>query len=59
MIQSFKNVDESTRTLMSKTLAALFRAARNNIDTLLPAVNNPLLKPEKKHPKIAMSANKS
>ena len=36
MLQSLKNIDESTRTLMGKTLAALFRAARNNINTLLP-----------------------
>jgi hypothetical protein len=35
MIQSLGNIDESTKTLIGKTLAALFKAARNNIDTLL------------------------
>jgi hypothetical protein len=34
MIQSLKDIDDSTRTLMGKTIAALFSAARNNIDTL-------------------------
>jgi hypothetical protein len=36
MIQTFKDIDEPTRELIGKTLAALFRAARNNITTLLP-----------------------
>jgi hypothetical protein len=35
MIQSLGNIDESTRSLIAKSLAALFRSARNNIDTLL------------------------
>ncbi|MDR2922157.1 MAG: DUF2974 domain-containing protein [Treponema sp.] len=35
MIQSLGNIDESTKTLIRKTLAALFQAARNNINTLL------------------------
>ncbi|MDR0584119.1 MAG: DUF2974 domain-containing protein [Treponema sp.] len=37
MIQSLKDIDDSTRALMGKTLAALFSAARNNINTLLPS----------------------
>jgi hypothetical protein len=41
MLQSLKNVDESTRSLIVKTLAALFRAVRNNIDTLHPPKNVP------------------
>jgi hypothetical protein len=36
MIQSFKDIDEPTRKLIRKALAALFRAATNNIATLLP-----------------------
>ncbi|MDR2259078.1 MAG: DUF2974 domain-containing protein [Treponema sp.] len=36
MIQSLKNIDEPTRELMSSVIAALFKAAKNNIDTLLP-----------------------
>ena len=47
MIQSLKNIDDSTRALMGKTLAALFRAARNNINTLLPS---PDKNPEKEEP---------
>ncbi|GHV93719.1 hypothetical protein AGMMS50293_00390 [Spirochaetia bacterium] len=39
MIQSLGNIDEHTRTLIGKTLAALFRAARNNIDTLFKPEN--------------------
>jgi hypothetical protein len=38
IIQSLKDIDDSTRVLMRKTLAALFRSARNNIDTLLPGI---------------------
>ena len=58
MIQSFKNIDESTRTLMGKTLTALFRAARNNIDALLPPTDKSLKKTGKA-PKIAISGNKT
>jgi hypothetical protein len=36
MIRTFKDIDEPTRKLIRKTLAALFRAAGNNITTLLP-----------------------
>jgi hypothetical protein len=36
MIHTFNDIDEPTRELVRKTLAALFRAARNNITTLLP-----------------------
>ena len=35
MIKSLGNIDEPTRRIIAKTLAALFRSARNNIDTLL------------------------
>jgi hypothetical protein len=35
MIQSLGNIDQHTRDVIGKTLAALFRAARNNITTLL------------------------
>jgi hypothetical protein len=34
MLQSLTSLDESTRQLMADTLAALFRAAKNNIHTL-------------------------
>jgi hypothetical protein len=34
MIQSLKNIDESTRGVIVRTFAALFRAAKNNIETL-------------------------
>jgi hypothetical protein len=40
MIQTFKDIDEPTRKLIRKTLAALFRAAKNNIGTLLPGKGN-------------------
>jgi uncharacterized SAM-dependent methyltransferase len=36
MIQSLTSMDESTRQLMFHTLAALLRAAKNNIYTLMP-----------------------
>jgi hypothetical protein len=36
MIQSLKNIDEPTRALIINTLAALLKAAKNNIYTLLP-----------------------
>jgi hypothetical protein len=36
MIQSLTSVDESTRELMFSVIAALFKAAKHNIDTLLP-----------------------
>jgi hypothetical protein len=36
MLQSLTSLDESTRQLMADTLAALFRAAKNNISTLRP-----------------------
>jgi hypothetical protein len=39
MIQSLKNVDEQTRELMFSVIAALFKAAKNNINTLLPETN--------------------
>ncbi|MCL2068167.1 MAG: DUF2974 domain-containing protein [Treponema sp.] len=35
MIQSLGNIDEPTRNIIRKTTAALFRSARNNIETLL------------------------
>jgi hypothetical protein len=35
MIQSLGNIDKPTKTLIRKTITALFRSARNNIDTLL------------------------
>jgi hypothetical protein len=36
MIQSLTSVDESTRELIFSVIAALFKAAKHNIDTLLP-----------------------
>jgi hypothetical protein len=36
MIQSLTSVDESTRELIARTIAALLKAAKNNIYTLLP-----------------------
>jgi hypothetical protein len=36
MIQSLKNIDEPTRQLMFNAAAALFKAATNNINALLP-----------------------
>ena len=35
MIQTLGNIDNSTRKVIKKTIAALFDAARNNFDTLL------------------------
>jgi hypothetical protein len=52
MIGTLKDIDDSTKTLIGKTLSALFRAARNNIDTLLPAVNK-LSGPARKAPNPA------
>jgi hypothetical protein len=43
MIQSLGNIDRTTRKNIGKILGALFEAARNNINTLLPL-------PEKKPP---------
>jgi hypothetical protein len=37
MIQTYKDIDESTRDLISQTISALFKSAKNNIYTLLPA----------------------
>jgi hypothetical protein len=34
MIQSLKNIDKTSKTVIKKTLAALFRSARNNLKTL-------------------------
>jgi hypothetical protein len=39
MIQSLTSVDESTRDLIFKTVAALLKAAKNNINTLQPQTN--------------------
>jgi hypothetical protein len=39
MIQSLTSVDESSREVMFSAIAALFKAAKNNIDTLLPNTN--------------------
>jgi hypothetical protein len=36
MIQGLKNIDESTRDLLGKSAGALFKAAKNNIDSLWP-----------------------
>jgi hypothetical protein len=36
MIQTYKDIDESTRDIIFKTISALFKAAKNNIYTLLP-----------------------
>jgi hypothetical protein len=44
MIQSLANISETSRDMVFKTLGALFQAARNNIDALLPP-------PKKKNPK--------
>jgi hypothetical protein len=62
MLQSLKDIDDSTRALMGRTLAALVRAARNNIETLLPsAVKLPdksVKKPQKQRPKIVRPGKK-
>jgi hypothetical protein len=47
MLQSLKNIDDSTRVLIGKVLAALLRAARNNIETLLPSSDKAPRKPGK------------
>ncbi|MDR0589687.1 MAG: DUF2974 domain-containing protein [Spirochaetaceae bacterium] len=39
MIQSLKDIDEQTRELIFSVIAALFKAAKNNINTLLPKTN--------------------
>ncbi|MDR1238473.1 MAG: DUF2974 domain-containing protein, partial [Treponema sp.] len=39
MIQSLTSVDESTRELVFNAVAALLKAAKNNINTLLPKTN--------------------
>jgi hypothetical protein len=39
MIQSLKNIDEPARELMFGVMAALFKAAKNNINALLPETN--------------------
>ncbi|GHT69584.1 hypothetical protein FACS1894110_19330 [Spirochaetia bacterium] len=36
MIQTYKDIDDSTRDIISQTISALFKSARNNIYTLLP-----------------------
>jgi hypothetical protein len=36
MIQAYNDIDEPTKKIISKTISALFKAARNNINTLLP-----------------------
>jgi hypothetical protein len=36
MIQTYTDIDDSTRDLVSKTVSALFKSAKNNIYTLLP-----------------------
>ncbi|GHV07934.1 hypothetical protein FACS189485_18860 [Spirochaetia bacterium] len=40
MIQTYKDIDESTRDIISQTVSALFKSARNNIYTLLPEPQN-------------------
>ncbi|GHV65656.1 hypothetical protein AGMMS49587_20150 [Spirochaetia bacterium] len=45
MIQTYNDIDESTRDIISKTISALFKSAKNNIYTLLPEPQN---KKEKK-----------
>jgi hypothetical protein len=37
MIQTYKDIDDSTRDIISQTISALFKSAKNNIYTLLPA----------------------
>jgi hypothetical protein len=63
MLQSLKDIDDSTRALMGKTLAALVRAARNNIETLLPSAaklpDKSAKKPEKRRLKIVRPDKKS
>jgi hypothetical protein len=58
IIQSLKNIDDSTRSLMGKTMAALFQAARNNIDTLLPSTDKLPKKPGRAS-RVEMSGNKA
>jgi hypothetical protein len=41
MIQSLKNIDDQVRELMFSVIAALFKAAKNNIDALLPEFFTP------------------
>jgi hypothetical protein len=41
MLQSLTSLDESARQLMTETLAALFKAAKNNINALKPAPKKP------------------
>jgi hypothetical protein len=36
MIQTYKDIDDSSREVISQSLAALFKSAKNNIYTLLP-----------------------
>jgi hypothetical protein len=36
MIQAYNGIDDATKKVISKTISAFFRAARNNITTLLP-----------------------
>ncbi|GHU89595.1 hypothetical protein FACS189476_08770 [Spirochaetia bacterium] len=40
MIQTYKDIDDSTRDIISQTVSALFKSARNNIYTLLPESQN-------------------
>jgi hypothetical protein len=41
MIQSLKNIDDQTRDLIFSVIAALFKAATNNLNTLWPKLLNP------------------
>jgi hypothetical protein len=36
MIQAYKGIDEPTKKIITKTISALLKAARNNLTTLLP-----------------------
>ncbi|MDR2176990.1 MAG: DUF2974 domain-containing protein [Treponema sp.] len=36
MIQAYNGIDDATKKLIAKTISAFFKAARNNITTLLP-----------------------
>jgi hypothetical protein len=48
MIQTYKGIDDSTRDLISQTIFALFKSAKNNIHTLLPAQGEWGAPPQKK-----------
>jgi hypothetical protein len=51
MIQSLTNISETSRDMIFKTIGALFQAAKNNINTLLPP-------PKKKNPPKKAGARK-